>query len=71
MMQRINFQMRRLSFPGLAFCLLALCVQAVNAQEPPVGAATQRTAAGEANYERGSRARRCGKRRQSAIADHD
>ena len=33
-MQRINFQMRRLSFPGLAFCLLALCVQTVNAQEP-------------------------------------
>ena len=35
MMQKINFQVRRLCVPGLAFCLLALCVQAVNAQEPP------------------------------------
>ena len=34
-MQRINFQMRRLSFFGLASCLLTLCIQA-NAQEAPV-----------------------------------
>ncbi len=36
MMQQINFQMRRLSFFGLAFCLLALCLQAANGQEAPV-----------------------------------
>lgn len=35
-MQRINFQMRRLRFLGPAFCLLALCVQAGQAQEAPV-----------------------------------
>lgn len=35
-MQRINFQMRRLSFFSLASCLLALCVQAANGQEAPV-----------------------------------
>jgi hypothetical protein len=36
MMQRINFQMRRLSFFSLASCLLALCVQAASGQEVPV-----------------------------------
>ncbi|HET6670645.1 MAG TPA: hypothetical protein VFH15_10480 [Pyrinomonadaceae bacterium] len=35
-MQRINSQRWRLSFFALAPCLLAVCVQAVNAQEAPV-----------------------------------
>ena len=36
MMQRIHFQMRRLSFLSLASCLLALCVQTASGQEAPV-----------------------------------
>ena len=35
-MQRINFHRRRLSFFGLVFCLLALCVQVVRGQDAPV-----------------------------------
>ena len=35
-MRRINSQMRRLSFPIVAICLLTLCAQAINGQETPV-----------------------------------
>lgn len=35
-MQRINSQMRRLSFPSVAICLLTLWAQAIKAQETPV-----------------------------------
>ena len=35
-MRRINSQMRRLSFPSVAICLLTLWAQAITAQETPV-----------------------------------
>jgi hypothetical protein len=35
-MRRINSQMRRLSFPGVAVCLLTFWAQAITAQETPV-----------------------------------